>query len=192
MKSVQDNKNILISGDVDQKITLLYTLMHAPEKKYFLNELLLCAKDKNKDVRLASIMILDKINNKKIMPVLEEVINDEFKKIKIAAALALAKYKNKTAIPILVDIIEKDIKDHSIHKRAIECLGKFESMKLLGLFEKTLKHRRKASKLKAIEAIGKIKTKRSLEILLNFAQTEKDVRILPTIKSALRNLGDLS
>lgn len=84
---------------------------------------------------------------------MEKLLEDNREQIRIEAALALARYKNKKCYKILEDIIKKDHPDHSIHKRAIEALGKYKDKKLLPFIKIGLFHRRNASRIKSIEVI---------------------------------------
>ena len=184
--TIDNIKKTLKGRDSNKKEIALYTLLHGEGRNgIYLDEIITCAGSSNDKVRLVAIMVLSSINLKIIVPILEKSLNDELFKIRSLAAITLAKYKNEKAIPILKAIIINDIRDHSIHKRAIEALGKYKNEDLLSIFEKMLSHRRKASKLKAIDAIKKIHSEKALQLLICSEKKETDGNILSRIRSAI-------
>ena len=183
-------KKTLKSRDSNKKEIALYTLLHGEgENNIYLDEIITCAGSSNDKVRLVAIMVLSSINLKKIVPILEKSLNDKLFKIRSLAAITLAKYKNEKAIPALKAIIINDIRDHSIHKRAIEALGKYKREDLLSIFEQMLSHRRKASKLKAIDAIKQIHSEKALQLLICSEKKETDGNILSRIRGAIQSFN---
>jgi HEAT repeat protein len=127
-------------------------------------------------------MVIAKIRDRKTIPYLETLLEDNSEKIRIEAAFGLARYKNKKCYPPLKEVIEKDHPDHSFHKRAIEALGKFKDKDLLPILKIGLFHRRKASRLKSIEAIKNIRSKESSVLLKEALNKEND----PDFKEKIR------
>jgi|GEM_PF-4462257 len=181
-------KEMLINQDSTTRTTALHILLHKKEKKDYLNELLKCVSSLDKDVKLAAIMVLGKIRNKKIVPYLEKALEDSSFRIKILAAISLAKYKNEKAIPILKSALEKDISDHSLHKKTIEALGLYKDESLIDVFTEMLKHRRIVSRIKAADALSEISSKKVYDILLNAGKEEKDDVVKSRINTIANNI----
>jgi len=175
---------MLKSKNPDKQTTALFVLMHEGKKTDYLDELLMCANNSDANVRLPAYMVLGKINRKKIIPYLEKGLKDGFLKIRMIAALSLAKYKNRKAIPVLTDMIRKDIQDHSLHKRAIEALGKYKEENIIGIFEQMLQHRRVVSRIKAAEALGKIESDKAYQMLVDAQLKETN----PVVMSRIQNV----
>lgn len=178
-------RDMLNSDDSDQQQIALYTIMHEGNKLDYMREVLKCTESSDKMVRLPAYMVLDKVRSKKVIPYLERALKDELPKIRMLTAITLSKFNNIKAIPVLKEIIENDIKDHSIHKRAIEALGRYKDEQHIDIFEKLLHHRRKVSRIKAAEALYKIGTDRTYKILFNALTEETDTAVLSRIKSVL-------
>jgi len=178
---------MLRSEDPEQQTTALYVLLHEGKKTEYLDELLICTNSPDANVRLPTFMVLSKINKKEIIPYLEKALKDQLGRIRMTAAISLAKYKNKKAIPILTDMIKKDIRDHSLHKRAIEALGKYEDESLMGIFEQMLQHRRIVSRIKAIEALAKLGGEKAYRILKDAELKETDDTVRVRIQNTLQS-----
>lgn len=174
----------LKSQNDDEISAALYTILHEPNKSKYFNEIIKHLNKGDLNVRLPATMILAKISNKNTIPYLEKMLNDNNKKIQIEAALGLAKYKNKKCYSVLKEVIEKDYHDHSIHKRSIEALGKFKDNNLLPIFKIGIYHRRKASRIKSIDALAKINSKESIVLLKEALGKEKE----PEIKCRIKNI----
>jgi len=185
-------RKLLNSRTFQKKEIGLYILLHGENKNKYLDEIISCSQCSDNKVRLVAIMVLSSINSKKIVPLLEKSLSDKLWKIRAIAAISLAKYKNDKAIPVLKTIIQNDIPDHSIHKRAIEALGKYKKDELLSIFEKMLSHRRKASKIKAIDAIRKIGSHDAFQLLVSAEEKETDGNILSRIRSAIQSFDQRS
>ena len=183
-------KKSLNSRDSNKKEIALYTLLHHKgAKDIYWDEIVTCTGSSNDKVRLVAIMVLSSMKSKSIVPILEQALNDKLFKIRAIAAISLAKYKDEKAIPELKAILRRDISDHSIHKRAIEALGKYKNDDLLNIFEEMLSHRRKASKLKAIDALGKIHSEKALEILIRSEKKQTDGDLLLKIQGIIQNFN---
>lgn len=178
----------LNSGNKDKISTALYTILHDPQISKYLNEVIKHLNAKDIEIRLPATMVLAQTKDKSTITQLEKLLLDTNKKIKIEAALGLSKYKNKSCYPILKEVIEKDYPDHSIHKRAIEALGKFKDETLMPIFRIGVFHRRKASRIKSVEALAKINSKQSIAALEEALSKETDVRIENKIKNELMTL----
>jgi HEAT repeat protein len=180
-------KTKLKSKDPNKQEIALYVLIHEGEKTKYLNEIIQCTNSPNSKVRLAAFMVLDKIRNKLLIPYFEKGIEDDSIKIRLHAALSLAKYKNKKGIPILMEVIKNDIKDHSIHKRAIEALGKYKDKKLIGIFKELLNHRRIVSRIKALIALSQIRNEEALNVLKEAEKKETNMNVKLRIRSLILN-----
>lgn len=180
---------MLRSKNPDQQTTALYVLIHEGKKTKYLEELFMCANNSNADVRLPAFMVLGQVNRKEVIPYLEKALKDEFRKIRMIAALSLAKHRNKKAIPVLTDMLRKDIRDHSLHKRAIEALGKYKEENFIGIFEQMLQHRRVVSRTKAAEALGKIGTEKAYRVLADAQLKETDAVVRSRIQNVLESFN---
>lgn len=181
----------LAGRDPDDKIVGLYTLLHEAGKAFYISELAQCMNSKRQDVRLGAIMVLSKTKSDRVIPILRKALADSSLQIRIHAAFGLARMRDEAAVPMLRWIIEKDYEDHSVHKRAIEALGLFKKKEFLPLFELAVRHRRKLSRIKAVHAISRIKTKKSLSILRKALSEEEDPSIRSRITQKLREMQDM-
>ena len=180
-------KKMLDSEDTDQQEIALMTLLHEGRKTDYIDQLTKYSRSSHDKVRLAAFFVLCKINKKSLIPYLEKGLTDKLAKIRMESAISLSKYKNEKAVPILKGIIKRDIRDHSLHKRAIEALGRYKNKDFITIFEQMLQHRRKVSRIKASQAIAKIPTENAYRILVNAELKEKDPAVKSQIGIALRN-----
>jgi HEAT repeat protein len=81
-------KVMLKSKNPDQQTTALYTILHEPDIKQYIEELIPCLSSRDKSVRLATCMVFEKIRNKKILPLLEKALDDKYDKVSMIAAIA--------------------------------------------------------------------------------------------------------
>ena len=179
----------LKSSNPDTVIFSLYTLLHDKSKNVYIDRLIELSQSNNDKIRIAAIMVIAKIKNKKLIPILEKLLDDKMLKIKIIAAISLANYLNEKAIPVLEMALNNDINDHSLHKRSIEALGKYKKDEFLIFFEKMITHRRKASRIKAIDVLTILGTNGAIKILKTAEPNEMDDLIKERIKSAIRMLS---
>jgi len=180
----------LKSPNTDRVIFALYTLMHEKSKSAYLDILTELSRSSNDKIRLATIMVLEKIKNKKLMPVFEKLLDDKSFKIKVIAAISLANYQIEKAIPVLESVINIDFKDHSLHKRSIEALGKYKNEKFLGIFEQLITHRRKLSRVKATDALLKVGTSKAKAIIKKAEVNEADEDIKMHMRNAIRKIDE--
>jgi HEAT repeat protein len=176
----------LNSSNPDNVIFSLYTLLHEKNKVQYLEKLTELSNSSNDKIRMAVMMVLVKIKNNKLIPILEKALQDKIYKIRIIAAISLANYQNEIAIPILESAIKNDIKDHSLHKRTIEALGKYKKEVFISIFEQTIFHRRILSRIKSIDALMKIGTPEAKEILIKAEKIEDKEEIKMQIRNAIR------
>ena len=86
-------------------------------------------------------------------------------------------------------MIRKDIRDQSLHKRAIEALGKYKEENFIGIFEQMLQHRRVVSRTKAAEALGKIGTEKAYRVLADAQLKETDAVVRSRIQNVLESFN---
>jgi HEAT repeat protein len=186
-----DYSTDLKSPNPDRIIFTLYTLLHEKNKAKYLDRLIELTENHNEKIRIATVMVLEKIKNNKLIPLLEKLLEDKIYKIRIIAAISLANYQNEKAIPVLESVIKNDINDHSLHKRTIEALSKYKNEGFLDIFEQMLSHRRKVSRIKSIDALIKLGTPTAKKILKKAEAFEIEEEIKLRFRNALRKFENL-
>jgi HEAT repeat protein len=163
---MEDNYLKKLNSDNNDEISsALYIILHDPDQAKYLDKIIQHLDNKDVDVRWPATMLIAKIRDRKTISYLEKLLQDNNEKIRIEAALGLAKYRNRKCLSSLKEVIENDYLDHSVHKRAIEALGRFKDEDLLPILKIGLFHRRKASRIKSVDAIAKIDSEESIALL---------------------------
>ncbi|MBQ7739531.1 MAG: HEAT repeat domain-containing protein [Desulfovibrionaceae bacterium] len=91
------------------------------DAEQFLPQLLKCAQDPDKDVRMTFVNLLGQIGKPSVMGYLMEAVRDEDDWVRIRAIEALGYAKYEHAIPLLAEILEND--NPMVISKAIEALG---------------------------------------------------------------------
>lgn len=128
-------------------------------------------KDNPNGLRGLAISILGDIGYSQASPVLLEALRETDKGIKSSTIEALGKLKVKEAVEPLLEML-KDEKDADVQRLIIKALGNIGDERAVGVLANYLRSQEEPFRWEAIQALSKIKCRRSAELLLPLLNVE--------------------
>lgn len=146
--------------------------------------------DENRNVRISAIVALGFIRDKQaVSPVIDLLKSDKVEAVRISAAQILGVLNDSNAVkPLIVALSDKK---NRVKEQAARSLGRLKAEEAAGPLIKLIKNKKEAKSVKifSIEALGEIKTAKSIYTLEGLLD-EKDQELAVLSASSLGKQGN--
>ncbi|HNV68954.1 MAG TPA: HEAT repeat domain-containing protein [Candidatus Ozemobacteraceae bacterium] len=144
--------------------------------------------DKEWRVVVNACQSLEKMKDMKSIFPLKELLKHDDSQIRIAALSALRAFHSKELKQFLMPLIED--KNATVAKLAIEALSELEDKTLDEVFRKFLNHTAWEVRYQIVKALGKIKSQKAVDSLIQIAQTDPNNAVRAKALLALARIND--